>query len=68
MNGKPPPANGKPAVPTAFAAALTAYQDARMDGLCHEGAWECALEVLRAQGGAETAGREQRLLALLFDE
>jgi hypothetical protein len=23
--------------------ALTAYENARMDGLCHEGAWECAI-------------------------
>lgn len=28
-------------------AALRAYHNARIDGLCHEGAWECALEVLR---------------------
>ncbi len=23
--------------------ALTAYENARIDGLCHDGAWECAL-------------------------
>jgi len=28
------------------ARAATAYWDARSDGLCHEGAWECALQVL----------------------
>jgi len=28
--------------------ALTAYENARMDGLCHEGAWECALDALRS--------------------
>ena len=28
-------------------AALRAYHDARIDGLCHDGAWECALAVLR---------------------
>ena len=31
-----------------FAAALTAYQDARTDGLCHDGAWECAVDAMRA--------------------
>ncbi|MFN2136268.1 MAG: hypothetical protein ACK2UK_09955 [Candidatus Promineifilaceae bacterium] len=25
-------------------AALAAYEDARMDGLCHDGAWEIALQ------------------------
>lgn len=35
------------AVPdAALQAALTAYKNARMDGLCHEGAWESALHVL----------------------
>jgi hypothetical protein len=29
-------------------AALAAYEQARLDGLCHEGAWECALEALQA--------------------
>jgi hypothetical protein len=28
--------------------ALAAYEQARLDGLCHEGAWECALETLQA--------------------
>ncbi len=32
----------------AYAAALTAYENARADGLCHEGAQECALQALRA--------------------
>jgi hypothetical protein len=27
--------------------ALTAYEDARMDGLCHQGAWEIAIEALQ---------------------
>lgn len=31
-----------------FAAALTAYRDARTDGLCHDGAWECALDAMRS--------------------
>lgn len=26
---------------------LTAYDSARMDGLCHEGAWEIAVNALR---------------------
>lgn len=30
-----------------FSAAVTAYEDASIDGLCHDGAWECALEALR---------------------
>lgn len=29
-------------------AGLAAYERARGDGLCHEGAWECALEAMRA--------------------
>lgn len=29
-------------------AALAAYEDAKMRGLCHEGAWECAIEALRS--------------------
>lgn len=28
-------------------AAVRAYEDARIDGLCHEGAWELALEAMR---------------------
>lgn len=27
--------------------ALTAYEDARMDGLCHQGAWESAMSALQ---------------------
>jgi len=33
---------------TCFSAAVMAYENARMDGLCHEGAWECALEAMRS--------------------
>jgi hypothetical protein len=29
-------------------AALAAYEDAKIRGLCHEGAWECAVEALRS--------------------
>jgi hypothetical protein len=28
--------------------ALTAYENASMDGLCHEGAWECAVDAMRS--------------------
>ena len=31
-----------------FSAAVTAYEDASTDGLCHDGAWECALEAMRS--------------------
>lgn len=30
-----------------YAAALAAYEDAAADGLCHEGALECALAAMR---------------------
>jgi hypothetical protein len=29
-------------------AALAAYEDAAMSGLCHEGAWECAVDAIRS--------------------
>ncbi len=29
-------------------AALAGYEDARMSGLCHEGAWECAIDAIRS--------------------
>lgn len=29
-------------------AALAAYEDAAMSGLCHEGAWECAVATIRS--------------------
>ncbi len=29
-------------------AALDGYEDARMRGLCHEGAWECAIDAIRS--------------------
>lgn len=36
------------AVPdAALQAALTAYENARADGLCHEGAWECAVTAVQ---------------------
>ncbi len=36
-----------PAAAAAAAAGLAAYELARLDGLCNEGAWECALEAAR---------------------
>jgi len=29
-------------------AALAGYEDASMSGLCHEGAWECAIDAIRS--------------------
>lgn len=29
-------------------AALAAYEEAKLRGLCHEGAWECAVEAMRS--------------------
>lgn len=29
-------------------AALAGYEDAAMSGLCHEGAWECAIDAIRS--------------------
>lgn len=31
-----------------FSAAVTAYENASMDGLCHDGAWECALDAMQS--------------------
>ena len=31
-----------------LAAALESYEDASMRGLCHEGAWECAIGAIRS--------------------
>lgn len=36
-----------PDVATPVAAGLAAYEQARLDGLCHDGAWECALDAAR---------------------
>ena len=30
-----------------LSAALQAYEDAGLSGLCHEGAWECAVDAIR---------------------
>ncbi|RXM21742.1 hypothetical protein EO238_27450 [Citrobacter sp. AAK_AS5] len=37
--------NGQSAA--AVAAGVAAYELARLDGLCHDGAWECAQEAAR---------------------
>lgn len=29
-------------------AVITAYEDAAMNGLCHEGVWECAVDAVRS--------------------
>ena len=29
-------------------AALAGYEDASISGLCHEGAWECAIDAIRS--------------------
>ncbi len=47
-----------------FSEAVTAYEDASNDGLCHEGAWECALSAMRdldfRQILAKAAAEQQR--------
>ena len=40
-------------------AALVAYEDAGMNGLCHEGRWECALDALRSVDVAAIVGLNQ---------
>jgi hypothetical protein len=39
--------------------ALTAYEDARMDGLCHQGAWESAMGALQQMDIVEIVNRLQ---------
>lgn len=41
-------------------AALAAYEDAKMRGLCHEGAWECAIEALRSLDAEALAAAANR--------
>lgn len=51
---QPSAADGRTAA--AAAAGLAAYDLARLDGLCHDGAWECALEAAhRALAGEGNA-------------
>jgi hypothetical protein len=40
-------------------AALQAYEDAGMSGLCHEGRWECAVSAMRALDLAPIVERER---------
>ncbi len=44
--------------------ALAAYEQARLDGLCYEGAWECALETFRSLR-QNAPDLHQRMVALL---
>jgi hypothetical protein len=40
-------------------AAQAAYEDARLDGLCHEGAWECAVDAIRSLDLASIGARKK---------
>lgn len=40
-------------------AAQVAYADARLDGLCHEGAWECAVDATRSLDLASIMARKK---------
>jgi hypothetical protein len=42
-------------------AALDGYERASFDGLCHEGAWECAIEAMRALDLTELLRSEPRV-------
>lgn len=42
-----------------LAAALESYEDASMRGLCHEGAWECAVGAIRALNVRSLVARYQ---------
>lgn len=48
-------ADGRSAAPVT--AGLAAYEAARLDGLCHDGAWECALEAARRSLAGERSGK-----------
>ncbi len=41
-------------------AALDAYENARMDGLCHDGAWEVAIGAIQRLNVARLVQEEQR--------
>lgn len=41
-------------------AALVAYEDAAMSGLCHEGAWECAVDAMRSLNVKQLVAELQR--------
>ena len=40
--------------------ALRAYEDARISGLCHEGAWEAAISAMRVLELGPLTGSERR--------
>ncbi len=42
--------------PATYKNAKIAYEDARMNGLCHDGAWECALAVIHALESQNSTG------------
>jgi hypothetical protein len=53
-----------------LAAALRAYEDAGLSGLCQEGRWECAVDAIRAlplrpllQGRSEGQGGQRKAAA-----
>lgn len=48
MNGQETVALGEAVRKACVQAALDAYENARMDGLCHDGAWEVAVGAMRA--------------------
>jgi len=48
MRGSPGSADDIGSGEASLRAAARAYEDARIDGLCHEGAWELALRMLNA--------------------
>jgi hypothetical protein len=43
---------------------LTAYENARLDGLCHDGAWECAVAALSACPTPDATDFNRRLQTL----
>ena len=47
------------AIRAACLAALESYEDARMRGLCHEGAWECAIGAIRSLNLHRTLAHQQ---------
>jgi len=48
-----------------IAAALESYEDASMRGLCHEGAWECAIGAIRSLDVKRILEHQQRIGHLL---
>ena len=48
MNGQETVALAEAVRKACVQAALNAYENARMDGLCHDGAWEIAVGAMRA--------------------